>query len=532
MKKLHDAVAALMTLRGWRRRGAALLFGVLATLALPPVHIIPLLWISLPALVLLMDSAPRPRGAFADGWWWGFGHFSAGFYWVGYAMLVDPLRFGWMIPFAVFGLGGVVAVFVGLAAYGARRLAPAGPSRVLMLAAAWVLLEWSRSWVLTGFSWNLLGTVWLPVLPVAQFAALTGAYGLSLVTVMAAAMPVVLLMPGIRYARTCALLPQFLLVVIGLWGYARIPAQAQPVWPNVALRLVQGNVDQGAKWAPGMRWLHLRQHIDLSIQPGFETRTAVIWPETAAPVFIEQDRDARDMLTEAVPPGGLLLTGAPRGLFVDDQLSQIWNSLQAVDGVGRIVGTYDKAHLVPFGEYVPLSKVLPLPKITAGSVDFSPGPGPRTLDLPGLPPVSPIICYEAIFPGQVVDKEHRPAWLLNITNDGWFGISAGPYQHFAAARLRAIEEGLPLARAANTGITAVVDPFGRVLMQLALGGRGYLDSALPKPISSPTPYALFGNMMAFLPLFVIVVLSTGCRRLSRRGTTLGGATQPVVNDAG
>jgi len=517
---LIRAADALAGLSGWRRHGAAMLFGVLAALAMPPVSLIPVLWLALPVLALQIDSAKRPRGAFAAGWWWGFGHFSAGFYWIAHAMLIDPWKFGWMIPFAVFGLGGGIALFTALAAYAARRFAPAGPARILMLAAAWVFLEWCRSWFLTGFPWNLLGSVWIATLPVAQFASAFGVYGLSWLTLLAAAMPAVLALPDLKGRRIAVALPHLLLAGVALWGWLRIPAEAQPVWPGISLRLVQADVNQADKWTPGMRWLHLQQHIEMSTAPGFENQTAVIWPETAAPVFIEHDPSARDLLVQAVPPHGLLLTGAPRGQFADGQITEIWNSLQALDGVGHVLGTYDKAHLVPFGEYVPFSKILPLPKITAGSIDFSPGPGPRTLELPGLPPVSPIICYEAIFPGAVADRDHRPAWLLNITNDGWFGLSAGPYQHFAAARLRAIEEGLPLARAANTGITAVVDPFGRVTNKLSLGEKGILDGALPKPLLSLTLFTLFGNMMVFLPLFVIVATSVACRRLSRERSTL------------
>ncbi|HVI52443.1 MAG TPA: apolipoprotein N-acyltransferase [Candidatus Sulfotelmatobacter sp.] len=515
MTALTRAADTLTGLSGWRRHGAAALFGVLAALAMPPVDMVPVLWLALPALALFIDSARRPRGAFAAGWWWGFGHFSAGFYWIGHAMLIDPWKFGWMIPFAVFGLGAGMALFTGLAAYVARRLAPAGPARILMLAAAWVFLEWVRSWFLTGFPWNLLGSVWIAALPVAQFASVVSIYGLSLITLLAAAMPAVLFTAGVKGARRAVILPHLLLAAIALWGWQRIPAEPQPVWPNVSLRLVQANVSQADKWTPGMRWMHLMQHIELSTALGFDKTTAVIWPETAAPVFIDHDQNARDMLTQAVPPHGLLLTGAPRAEIIDGEIVHLWNSLQALNGVGQILGSYDKAHLVPFGEYVPLSTVLPMPKITAGSIDFSPGPGPRTLNLPGLPPVSPIICYEAIFPGAVADETNRPAWMLNITNDGWFGLSAGPYQHFAASRLRAIEEGLPLARAANTGITAVVDPFGRVTTQLSLGEKGIVDGNLPKPLPHPTFFALYGNMMVFLPLFVIVVLSVACRRLSR-----------------
>lgn len=499
-------------LRGWRRHGLAVLLGLLGGLALPPFGVIPFLWLALPGLVWLMDSAPRKRGAFAAGWWWGFGHFSLGFYWIAHAMLIDPLKFGWMIPFAVFGLAGGMALFPGLATLAARRF-PAGPSRVMLLAVAWVLVEWLRDWVLTGFPWNLLGSVWIAVLPVAQLASVFGVYGLSLLTILAAGMPAVLARG--RTSDKAAVLGGFvLLAAAAVFGLLRIPAEPSPAWPDITLRLVQGNVNQAEKWSPAKRWMHIQQHVELSRAPGREQVTAVIWPETAAQSFLEQDRNARGMLAEAVPPGGLLLTGAPRGTFdAQGDIIEIWNSLQAMDGQGHLLGSYDKAHLVPFGEYVPLSKVLPLPKLTAGAIDFTPGSGPRTLRWPGLPPAGPMICYEAIFPGEVVDRADRPDWLLNITNDGWFGLSAGPYQHFAASRLRAIEEGLPLARAANTGITAVVDGYGRVLGEISLGQSGFLDSPLPKPLSSFCAFAQWGVRVVFLLLSVVLAAAAMWRRL-------------------
>jgi len=487
---------------GWRRRANAVLLGLLATLALPPVHAIPLLLIAFPGLVWLIDGSRDEKAAFGAGWWFGFGHYSAGIYWIACALLIDPLRYGWMIPFAVLGLGAVLALFSGAASFAAHRLAPAGVPRVLALAISWTVFEWARSWVLTGFTWNLIGTVWLPVLPVAQFASLFGTYGLGALTVAVAALPAVLVRR--RRAEILAVAGGFaLLAVVAVWGGLRIPAGPSPLVPDVTLRLVQANIPQSDKWEPELRLPHLREHIRLSEEPAATKLSAIIWPETAAPVFLDQDPAARRLLSAAVPPGGLLITGAPRGTLPGVEPFQIWNSLQALNERGEVVASFDKYHLVPFGEYMPYKHILPLPKVTAGSTDFSAGPGPATIDLPGLPPAGPMICYEAIFPGEIVDRDHRPQWLLNVTNDGWFGLSAGPYQHFAAARLRAIEEGLPLARAANTGISAMIDPYGRVLGQLALGEGGVLDIGLPASLATPPLYARFGNGTVFLLLLLI-----------------------------
>jgi apolipoprotein N-acyltransferase len=275
----------------------------------------------------------------------------------------------------------------------------------------------------------------MPVLPVVQFAAIAGTYGLGLLTVVVAAMPAVLSRPS-RAHRMAMLVCLLVLAAVAGWGGLRLADGSTAAVEGVRLRLVQANIEQTLKWNPEMRMQHFQEHLTLTTQPGWDRVTDVIWPETAAPTFLERDNVARGLMAAATPPGGLLISGAVRGTAPNVEPFRIWNSLLALDGRGDIVGTYDKAHLVPFGEYVPLHGLLPLDKITAGSVDFTPGTGVATLALPGLPPVGPLICYEVIFPGEVVDRAHRPQWLLNITNDGWYGISAGPYQHLAAARLR------------------------------------------------------------------------------------------------
>lgn len=514
--RLQGAAARVSTRRGWRRRGFALLFGLLAALALPPLHALPLLWVAFPGLLWLLDGATDGKRAFADGWWFGFGHFSLGLYWISYALLVDPVRFGWLVPVAVFGLGGLLALFIGAATLAAHRLSPPGVPRVLMLAVTWVLSEWVRSWIFTGFPWNLIGSVWMPVLPVVQFAAVAGTYGLGVLTVVVAAMPAVLIRPS-RPNRVAMLGSLGILAAVALWGGLRLADGTTASVPDVRLRLVQPNIEQTLKWKPEMRMAHLQEHLELTAQAGWDKVTDVIWSETAAPSFLERDAASRNLLASVTPPGGLLITGAVRGTLPGVEPFRIWNSLLAFTDKGEIVGTYDKAHLVPFGEYVPLHKLLPLDKLTAGGVDFTPGPGVATLTLPGLPPVGPLICYEVIFPGDVADRAHRPAWLLNLTNDGWYGISAGPYQHFAAARLRAVEESLPLVRAANTGISGVIDPYGRVLAQLPLGARGVLDAALPTALPASLPFARIGIWASFVMLLMVAFGAVLWTRLFRQG---------------
>ena len=501
---------------GWRRRLIAVGLGAAAALALPPFHLVPLLLVAFPGLVWLLDGSRRRWAAFGAGWWWGLGFFTLGLYWVSYALLTDPSRYGWMVPFVVIGLGAGMALFIGATTLLVHLTGIAGIARVAMLAASWVLVEWVRSWVLTGFPWNLMGTVWAATPPMLQVAALAGAYGLGLVTVLVAAMPAVLADDTTpRKALAAVLAAAALLAVVWTGGAVRLAGAPAEMVPGVRLRLVQPAVPQTVKWQEDLREKHLADTLALTRGPGFEAVTTVIWPETAVAFFLEVDDAHRALAATAVPPGGYLLTGVvritPRGVTP----LQVWNSLMAIDAGGRVVADYDKVHLVPFGEYMPFQGLLPLKKLTAGMVDFTPGAGPATIGLVGLPPFSPTICYEAIFPAAVTRHDGAgPAagWLLNVTNDGWFGLSAGPHQHLAAARLRAVEEGLPMVRAANTGISSIIDPYGRTVALLALGERGVLDGPLPVPVAGGTPFGRFGNA---LPLAIIGMVAAAAWLFSR-----------------
>ena len=479
------------------------------------MHLLPLLVPALTGLVWLIDAAPNRRAAFAAGWWFGIGHFASGLYWISIALLVDAAHFAWMIPFAVFGLSAFFALFTGLTAWLAAVAAPRGAGRVLAFAAAWVFQEWLRSWVLTGFPWNLIATVWVPVDSILQTAAVIGPYGLGLITVWAASSPAILADADGSSRRRVWLgagLPVGLFLVLAAAGGIRLASADDAHVAGVRLRLVQPAIPQELKWQDDLRERHLAAYLSLSASPTPTPPTDVIWSETAVPFFLASDTPVRELAAAVVPKGGLLITGAPRGGREPDGTVRIWNSLLAINGDADVVGVFDKFHLVPFGEYVPLRDIINLAKITQGRVDFTSGPGPRTLRLPGLPPVSPLICYEIIFPGQVVVAEDRPAWILNLTNDGWFGNSAGPYQHFAAARLRAVEEGLPVVRVANTGISGVIDAYGRVTARLGIGEAGFLDVDLPVALPQPTPFARFGNILtAILILLAAAVACLGGR---------------------
>ena len=502
-----------------RRHLLAALLGAAATAALPPLFLVPLLVPAFTGLVWLLDAAPSRGRAFWLGWSFGAGYFATGLYWISYALLTDPVRFGWMIPFALFGLAAGLGLFTGAATWLAALPRARGAGRVLALAASWSAFEWLRGHVLTGFPWNLIGTTWAASDVTMQPAAWIGAYGLGLVTVLVAALPALLADApapgrGTRW-RPVAVGTLGLVVLFGA-GALRLPPGPTATVPGVALRVVQADIPQMVKARRDLMEVNLDRHIQLTTGPGFEHITHVVWPETAVPFAIGIDSVHRLELTAAVPPAGLLLTGVVRVERAADAQARFFNSLAAVDRAGTIVAAYDKHHLVPFGEYVPfhLRELIDVSKITPGSADFSSGPGPVTLTAPGLPPFSPLICYEAIFPEEVVAPDRRPGWLLNVTNDGWFGISSGPHQHFESARFRAVEQGLPLVRAANTGISAVVDAYGRVVASLGLGRAGVIDAPLPAAIPE-TFYGRFGDL-TLIVLLVLVMAGVHLVNISKK----------------
>ncbi len=432
--------------------------------------------------------------------------------WIALAVAVLPGRFTWMIPFNVFGLGAVLAATTAVAAGIAWRAAPGGGVRlVLALAAAWAALEWVRGAILTGFPWNPAATVWAGLPGAAQSLAWWGPFGLSLVTVALAALPAALIGRKARSRRTLGWAGGLAAIsgAVLAAGFFTVPATVEAV-PGVRLRIVQGAVAQSLKWRPASRRPILLRYAALTRSEGFDEITHVVWPETALPYRLQTRHavvavkgDIRRLLRAAIPDRGVLITGANRDAGPDT-----WNSVHVVDKAGKPVSTYDKHHLVPFGEYVPARAFLGrigVTKIVHGRQDYAFGPGPRSIAVPGAPDASPLICYEAIFPAEAVGAR-RPGWLLNLTNDAWFGNSAGPHQHFAAARLRTIEQGLPMVRAANTGISAVVDPYGRVTGLLPLGARSVLDADLPRA-RPPTLYARYGDLVFLLLLLAVAAIA-------------------------
>jgi apolipoprotein N-acyltransferase len=525
------AASWVANLRGARRALFAAFAGALSVLAFAPVHAWPVLFLTFGALVWLLDGChaqhgslgPRLKSAALVGFWFGFGYFLAGLYWIAEAFLVEPWRHGWLIPFVMTAMPGGMALFFAAAAALAMALWLPGAGRVFALAIALGLAEYARGHVLTGLPWNLIGYGLLATVPLMQLAALLGVYALSLLAVLLLASPAALFAPsGSRLGGRIgsAALAGLLVTLLGLgyvWGERRL-GTAAPDSTGVRLRIVQANVDQAEKWRPENSVEIFNDYLDLTKAGGLENIDIVIWPETAVPFLLADAPDALSAIGDALPQGTILLVGSGRLVEESDApgepiADRIYNSLLVVDDQGRVIGSYDKIHLVPFGEYLPFQSFLErlgIMQLTGVRGGFAVGKGPRLLAVPGAPPASPLICYEIIFPDEVTDRAARPSWFINITNDAWFGSSAGPYQHFHQAQVRAIEQGLPVARAANTGISAVIDPYGRSLAEIGLGGRGAIDADLPK-VGPPTPFVQFGTILEISVLVLAMAGWLACR---------------------
>lgn len=479
-------IAGLLAARGLRADLIALLTGAFAALALPPLHVLPVLLIAFPVLLAQINAAARPIEAVRRGWWFGFGYHLIGLYWITEAILFEAARFWWLVPLAVPSVAAVLAVFIALPAGVAWFVPRPRAAQAATLAGAWVLADLARQFVATGFPWNPLGSVWALPGPLGdimlQPAALASVHGLTLATVFLACVPV-MHWRGRIFA---------LVLVVGWAGYGLARVSSPPP-PDQRLKvvLVQGNVPQGQKWDASLaasvfeRYLRLTDEGLRASGPGPH---AVVWPETASPYQLETDRNAREAIA-AASHGEPVLAGAVRF----DSEARPRNTLFAVTGAGDIAALYDKWHLVPFGEYQPTWIPIGIQIVPGGG--FASGPGPETLRIPGLPPVGPLICYEAIFPGQVVNEADRPDWMVNVTNDAWFGTSTGPRQHLAAARLRAVEEGLPLLRAANTGITAVFDSKGHEITRIEMEQTGFRTVTLPGKL----PRTIFAQLGLMAP---------------------------------
>jgi apolipoprotein N-acyltransferase len=490
-----------------------------------PLLLWPVLLISVPVLVWLLDGIAAERSArftmalraFLTGWSFGFGYFLASLYWIGQAFLVDAETYAWMMPVAVAALPAGMALYWGAAAALAVLVWTRGLRRLFLFAAFLSIAEWLRGHFFTGFPWNSLGYASEAIDGIAQLAAFLGIWGLTFLVILWSSLPALLGDERLSLAERM-LAVAIALSPLPLWavGAARLHNADAPFAPGLTVRIVQPNVPQSDKWrsenASGMfsDLLSMSSGPAAVVAGDASVPRLVIWPESSVPFLLDEQPAALNAIAATLSDETIVLMGSLRRSPSKATSSEalVYNSLFVIDGRGEIRAVYDKAHLVPYGEYLPLEawlEPLGFRRLVTIPGSFAAGAGPTTLPLGRAPSVSPLICYEAIFPGHVANERDRPGWLLNITNDGWFGQSSGPYQHLAQARFRAIEEGLPLLRAANTGISAVIDAHGRIIRQLPLGGKGVIDSSLPQAIPAP-PYARIGDLAFFLMIIAAAAM--------------------------
>jgi len=544
----------------------ALLLGAVSATGFAPLNLWPLTLLALGGWMALTARATRGSGAFGIGWAFGVGHFVVGLNWIATAFTYQAAMPAWLGWIAVVLLSLYLAAYPALAAWGAwlfqKIIAPAKAgaggvmspaarayagttlSFILAFAALWTLTEWLRSWVFTGFAWNPLGAT---MLLAASPARWIGTYGLSSLPILIAGVSLVMARSNIASLRSswqvagsnpAPSLRQQAREQIGFGVFVALFFTLPYLLPDgsaspsatssngIPITVVQPNVGQQDKWEGSKADANFAKLARLTTPKG-DTPRLILWPEAAVPDYLETgyplpyyDRspaEARGRLTNLMNPDDLMLLGALKlELDKTGEVVGARNAVMTVHADGTLGPRYDKAHLVPYGEYLPMRPILSaigLSRLAPGDIDFWPGPGARTLDLGAFGQAGLQICYEIIFSGQVVDAKHRPDFIFNPSNDAWFG-SWGPPQHLAQARLRAIEEGLPVVRATPTGISAVIDADGRVLESLPMHKAGRIDTVLP-PAHAPTPFARYGNMLPVAFALLLLMLAIAFRRRGR-----------------
>ena len=492
MERLAGRVILLW---GWRRAAAAFAAGAAGVLAQAPYDFFAICFISFPVLVWLLDGSNGEPGqgllrrlwpSFATGWWFGFGYFVAGLWWIGQALLVEAEAHAWALPLAIVVLPAGLALFYGLAAAIARLAWADDLGRILALAAGFGIAEWLRGSLFTGFPWNAIGYAAMPVPLLMQSSAAIGLYGVNALAVAVFAMPA--LAGGNRYRRTGLALAAMLVALHAGFGWWRLSLPETRVENQVSLRIVQPSIDQGAKWDDAERIRILDTYLDLSARPpeGDAKRPdLVIWPETAVPYLITERPEVLSAIGAMLQDGQALLTGAVRSEGDPSGGSaRYYNSIVAISSDGEITDAADKSHLVPFGEYLPLEAFfgrLGISRIVTAPGPFSTPADREAISIGKTVAALPLICYEIIFPGEAAKVAGPVNIIVNVTNDAWYGDTPGPYQHLRQAQVRAVEIGLPVVRAANNGISAVIDAHGRIEDALALNAVGNLDHTISLP---------------------------------------------------
>lgn len=512
---IDDICVFVDKLSDTRSKLFSLFLGMLSALSFAPVYLFPMYMIALPLLLIIAMRSSDPKAAFLQGYIFGFGHFFVGLYWIGNSTAVEPNVPDWAGYILVAVLSLYLALFIAFVAggikyiYRDKPLKPYLVSIVISFVLIWSIGEWVRGFLFTGFPWNLSGYILGFSDVMMQSTAIWGSYGQSVFVLALAFVPFLFLDRKWRFHA--AISGMFVIIGIATFGMVRIPDTIKYV-EGAEYRVVQANIAQQDKW-PYENWgKNLITHMDMSEQDDVAGPTFIIWPETAVIYSLSEEPTRRQLISQILNnKGGAVLTGFPRRQRGAGG-TRIYNSMIAIDDTGQMQGVYDKNHLVPYGEYIPafirsISNAMGLNRMFTGGQDFAHGETENTITVEGMPPVGVLICYEVIFPGQVVNSKTRPDWLLNVTNDAWYGNSTGPRQHLLQTRIRSIEEGLPLIRSASTGISAMIDPYGRIVEQVGLNKRGLIKSKLPEKLEDRTLYSIFKEWTFACIVVILIILN-------------------------
>ncbi len=511
--------AYITSVSGWRAHLVALLAGAVGVLGHAPFHLWPVTALGILTFVWLLDGAYRQqrpvRAGAARAFSFAFGQFFAGLYWIGSAFISRGPEYIPLMPFALVFLMAGLALIWALAGAIAMPFWGVDHRRIAVFSLAFFGAEWVRGHFLTGFPWNLPGMVWSPGGAVSQSVSIFGIWGLSLVTLFLFAAPATLIDKGraLWLRALPGIVGSGLLAILLVFGLTRLSGAVGGEQPNVRLRVIQSAINQREKWQPENREAVLEHYLRLSTATSLDNISHVIWPEGALPTLLLEDRHALDSISEAFRDGPTLFTGLTRRQRAETGKTLYRNSLIALsfaNGLPRVETVYDKHHLVPFGEYIPFGDALSalgVKSLATLGDGYTPGPAPSSMQIEGLPAFSPQICYEIAYSGFTPRDEGRPAWILNISNDSWFGSTTGPHQHLDHSRFRAIEEGLPVVRSVSSGIAGVIDPYGRMLLRLNQDADRAGDIGIPLPLNT-TINTQYGGviLLILMSIFILVTI--------------------------
>jgi len=467
------------------------LLGAISSLAFAPVFFFPILWISFSLLLLFITKSTNKKDAFFIGWFFGLGHFITGLYWICASMLVEPLKFAWLIPFTITGVPAMEALPIGVASfctYAFIKKPKFGKIQTLLsFAGFWTLFEISRAYILSGFPWNLTGYIWGFSDRMIQIGSVIGTYGLTFLTIIIFSSPFLILDVkkesfSIKIIKSKKQIKQVLFLltlipIIFLFGNERLKNEKNLIDTGKKARIIQPNINQKLKWETSYRKSSIYKQIEMSLMGDISNIDYIVWPEASIPYVLNLNPNLEKIITEHLPQKTKIIAGSLRATYdkKNKEINKIWNTVYILQNQ-KIINFYDKQHLVPFGEYIPFRKFIPfINKITYGGNDFSIGEGEGTIELDDDFYARFVICYEIIFPDEIITSSRRPDLIINLTNDAWFGNTSGPYQHMVTSKMRSVEYGIPLIRTANTGISGFINSYGKVVDKINLNIDNYID---------------------------------------------------------